>query len=371
MENPFKYGTVVTGKDFCGRYELLGEVVRYIKSAQNAAIIGERRIGKTSLVCEAARKAKGTRTLYVDFIGVKSVDAMCKRIIQGITLMERKEKWIKRIIKAIPHIKPKLAIDSHTGEISLTLDAETELREESIPEILSLIERLAEEKRLVAILDEFQAILDFDDSHEALGLLRSTIQFQNNVPYIFVGSIRHKMDWIFSSPDSPFFKSAIIVSADSLLYDEYSRFLAGKFKRGKRMIDDKFMQKIFGLANNITGDVQQFCEALWEVTPEGTKIGDANIAGALSLIFARERNAYENYISLLTDMQQKCLAAIAHRGGKNVLSSNIVKAAGAANPSSVRKAVDRMISLNILFESGKEVRFTNPFFRGWLLRTGI
>jgi len=370
IANPFKYGTIVTGKDFCGRYELLGGIIKHIESAQNIAIIGERRIGKTSLVREAARKTKGIRTLYVDFFGVKSIDAMCKRIIHGITLMERKERWITKIIKAIPYIRPKLLVDPLTGAISLTFDASTELGEESIPGILSLIEKLANEKPLVAVFDEFQAILDINDFHEALGLLRSTIQFQNDVPYIFAGSIRHKMDWIFSSPDSPFFKSAILINVDSLPYDEYSKFLMGKFKRGKRTICDEFMQKIFEMADNVTGDIQQLCEALWEVTPEGAEVRDANIADALSLIFARERNAYENYLSLLTDLQQKCLMAITSEGGKNVLSARIVKAAGAANPSSVRKAVGRMISLNILFEKGKEVRFANPFFRAWLVRRG-
>jgi len=33
--NPFKYGTVVSGKDFCGRKTLLKQIIGYIESSQN------------------------------------------------------------------------------------------------------------------------------------------------------------------------------------------------------------------------------------------------------------------------------------------------------------------------------------------------
>jgi hypothetical protein len=61
---------------------------------------------------------------------------------------------------------------------------------------------------------------------------------------------------------------------------------------------------------------------------------------------------------------------IAKEGGKSVFSVSFMKAAGFNNPSSVRKAITRLIKLNILFESGKEYRFVNPFFRAWLLAKG-
>ena len=90
------------------------------------------------------------------------------------------------------------------------------------------------------------------------------------------------------------------------------------------------------------------------------------LKSALELIFSREQKSYENYISLLTDIQLKCLMAIAKEGGKRVFSVSFMKSAGFNNPSSVRRAITRLIKLNILFESGGEYRFVNPFFRAWL-----
>ena len=364
--NPFKYGTVVSGKDFCGRKTLLKQIIGYIESSQRIAILGERRVGKSSAVYEAVLKCKRGRLLYIDLLGIKSIDALCRRILRAIVVLEQKTGWFDKIIKTLSYLRPSISVDPITSMPIVSFDASIEMKANSIPEVLTLIESLGEKRRLVVVLDEFQDILNLEDSHEALALLRSKIQFQSDIPYIFVGSIRHKMDEIFTHHDSPFFKSAIPMTVEPLSYKEFSEFLKKKFFTEQRKIDDKVLEKVFKIASNIPGDIQQLCEALWEVTTEKEIIGLDKLKNALELIFAREQKSYENYISLLTNIQLKCLMAIAKEGGKSVFSVSFMKSAGFNNPSSVRRAITRLTKLNILFESGDEYRFINPFFRAWL-----
>mgnify|MGYP003319174661 FL=1 len=47
--NSFKYGCVVDGKWYCGRPFLEKELSRFIASGQNVVLMGERRMGKTSI----------------------------------------------------------------------------------------------------------------------------------------------------------------------------------------------------------------------------------------------------------------------------------------------------------------------------------
>ena len=63
LMNPFKYGTIVSGKDFCGRKALLKQISGHIESSQNIVILGERRVGKSSAVYEAVSKCKRTKIL--------------------------------------------------------------------------------------------------------------------------------------------------------------------------------------------------------------------------------------------------------------------------------------------------------------------
>ena len=90
--NPFKYGVVVSGKDFCGRKLLLKQICDHIISSQRLVILGERRIGKTSAVCEAVNQCKNVRMLYVDLLGIKSVDGMCHRILKVIVVQKQKKE---------------------------------------------------------------------------------------------------------------------------------------------------------------------------------------------------------------------------------------------------------------------------------------
>jgi hypothetical protein len=368
--NPFKYGTVVSGRDFCGRKTLLKQIIEHIESSQRIVILGERRVGKTSAVCEAVRKCKGLRLLYVDLLGIKSIDALCRRILRAIVLLQKKSSWMEKMIKSLAYLKPTISVDPITSMPTISFDASFEMQANSISEVLALIESISNTHRLVVIFDEFQDTMNLADAHEALALLRSSIQFQTLIPYIFVGSIRHKMNEIFSDHESPFFKSAIPLAVDPLPFEIFSKFLKKKFANENRKIATGVLEKVFAIANDIPGDIQQLCEALWEITSEKETIDANKLKSALELIFAREQKSYENYIRLLTNIQYRCLLAIARQGGTGVFSVAFLKSAGFNNPSTVRRAITRLTNLNIVFESQGAYQFINPFFRAWLLQNG-
>jgi len=349
---------------------LLKNIIGYIQSSQNMVVLGERRVGKSSAVNEAISKCKIERLLYVDLLGIKSIDGLCKRILRAIVVLEQETGWFDKIIKTLSYLRPTISVDPLTSLPTVSFDASFEMKANSIPEVLTVIESLEKKRRLVVVFDQFQDILKLEDSHEALALMRSKIQFQGDIPYIFVGSIRHEMDKIFTHHDSPFFKSAIPLTVNTLPYGEFSRFLKKKFATGLRRINDDVLEKVFKIADNIPGDIQQLCEALWEVTSEKEIISLDKLKNAIELIFAREQKSYENYVGILTNIQVRCLMAIAKEGGKSVFSVSFMKAAGFNNPSSVRRAIIRLVKLNILFKSNGEYRFINPFFKAWLPQKG-
>jgi len=367
MQNPFKYGQIVTGSDFCPRPELIRQLEEHIKSGQNMVVYGERRVGKSSAVYRAALNSKPRRPLLIDFMGVKSTDTLIKRILRALIAQKDKQGTMTSILKKFAAIRPTVSLDPVTSMPALSFDASLEIKAESISEVIELIKELYGDKKVVVVMDEFQDISDLPDPIEAFAIMRASIQYQTNIPYIFVGSIRHKMDLIFVNNDSPFFKSAIPIEVDPIPKDEFTIFIEKKLTEGKRKISSDSIDQIFEIAGNIPGDVQQLCEALWAVTKERESIASDQIKDAMQLIFSRERNAYENYVRLITGMQMKSLVAIASRGGKSIFSIEFMKAAGFNNASSLKRCINRLIDLNILFDYKGEYRFVNPFFRAWLI----
>lgn len=365
--NPFKYGRVVSADDFCPRPRLLGQLTAFINAKQNVVLQGERRVGKTSLICETVRKIKRQRMLYIDLLEIKTVDDLCKRMVKAIVSLEQKSGWLEKILKSLAQLRPVVSIDPLTGQPSISLDAAVTLKPDSIDGILDMVENIRKRAPLVVVFDEFQDILNLPDSEEVMAMLRSKIQFHKAIPYIFSGSIRNKMNEIFTDPKSPFFKSAVPLDVGHLEAEIFTKFLVKKFALGKRILEKGVLETVMGMAENVPGDVQELCGALWENSSFRDTISNMDIGAALELIYSRESKGYENTLGQITGPQLKCLVGLARMGGHAPQSSAFVQGVGLALPASVKKAIDRLAQLKIIYRYQGEYKFVNPFFKSWLL----
>lgn len=365
--NPFKYGRVVSAKDFCPRPKLLGQLTSFINAGQNVVLQGERRMGKTSLIYETIRRIKRRRILYIDLLEIKTVDYLCKRMVKAVIFLEQRSGLLEKILKSLAQLRPVVSIDPLTGQPSVSLDASVKLRPDSIDGLLDMVEGIGKKTPLIVVFDEFQDILNLPDAKEAMAVLRSKIQFHKTIPYIFAGSVRNKMGEIFTDPESAFFKSAIPLEVGPLEKDVFIQFLVEKFALGKRKLEKGVMEKIIDMAENVPGDIQELCSALWEISSYKSSISFTDIGKALELIYARESKGYDNTVSQLTGQQLKCLIGLARMGGHAPQSSAFVQGVGMTLPASVRKALIRLVQLKVIYQYQGEYKFVNPFFKLWLL----
>ena len=85
--NPFRYGRIVTGDDFCPRRALVEDLRGCLTARQNVVILGERRVGKTSLIFETTRRIRGLRLGYAQLWAVKTLEDLANRLLRAITTM--------------------------------------------------------------------------------------------------------------------------------------------------------------------------------------------------------------------------------------------------------------------------------------------
>ncbi len=365
--NPFKYGQVVSAADFCPRPMIMKQVIGSIKGGQNIVLQGERRTGKTSLVHEAIRQMKNRSILYIDLLEIKDADDLCKRMVKAVISLEQHTGFLDKILRSLTHLRPTVSVDPVTGEPSITLDASVSLKPDSIDGILDLIEGIHRKRPLVVMFDEFQDILNLRSSKETLAVLRSKIQFHGKIPYVFAGSVRNQMHDIFTSPDSPFFKSAISIEVGPLDRGEFKGFLQRKFSSGKRKIDDDVLDTGFTISGDLPGDMQQFCGALWDTTDEKAHIRMPSIQSAMHLIFSRESKGYESIMVQLTAHQMRCLVGLARLGGAAPFSGAFLQGVGIPNSASVKKSLHRLVQLKVIYRYSGEFKFVNPFFKEWIV----
>jgi len=365
--NPFKFGQVVNGNNFCHRPELQQILARSIKIAQNTVLQGDRRMGKTSLVYETVKSLKTYRLLSIDLMGIKSADDLCKRIVRSLISLEQQDGLFEKAVAAFPRLRPSITFDPVSGQPGVSFDSTIKLTPDSIKGLFDLIKKRAERKRTIVFIDEFQDILNLPDSSETLAVLRAEIQHHTKIPYLFAGSMRNRMMEIFTLPTSPFFKSALPLEVGPIDPQGFIPFLIEKFSSGNRTLPPELGERMMELADHTSGDVQQFCSALWETTHHGETLGAPHLEPALLRIFAQETKGYQAMLVQVTAQQQKCLRALATLGGKKPYTETFLREAGIQHASSVKKAITRLCQLQIIYPKEEAFRFTNPFFKHWLL----
>lgn len=339
-----------------------------IRRGQNVYLQGERRTGKTSLIWETVRRMKKPRIVYIDLLETKTADDLIKRMVASVIALERSRGLVNKVFQNLAHLRPVVSVDALSGLPTLTLDAAVQLKPDSITGVLDLIATCQlKTKPLVVVFDEFQDILNLSDADEALARLRSKVQFLTDIPFLFAGSVRNKMNTIFNDPDSPFFESALPSEVGHLKKDEFQTFIAAKFTTGKRKLDPGALDRVFDICFNIAGDIQQLCGALWESTSYGDAIGAERIPVALEQIFAHEAKGYETALKIVTGQQLKFLASLARLGGREPTSARFLRQSGIFQASSAQAALKRLIDLKLVLRYKGEYRFVNPFFRAWLL----
>ncbi len=364
---PFRYGCVVSGENFCPRPEQERQLQEFAASRQNLVIQGERRMGKTSLVKRAIGSMRGMRLIYIDLYYIKTLSDFCARVMKGVAKASDNLPFLKKAVQFAFRLRPVIAVDPRDGSTTISVDSRAAGEPDSLGDVMSALEKLSADGKTCVVFDEFQDILKLDNAMGILAEMRSVIQFQENVPYFFTGSVRNDMMKIFDDMDSPFYKSALTFAVDAIDPVSFTKFIADRFRKGGRKADNAVIARIIAFADGVSGDVQELCEALWETSEPGEEISTDGFEAAFELIFSREVGGYEAMIERLTPAQGVVLRAMAAKPAMQIYSNDFVSTVGMPT-SSIRRVVGRLVADRLVFVRKGAYRFSNPFFREWLAR---
>lgn len=366
MINPFVFGRIVTGADFCSRPDAERDLRSCLASGRNTLILGPRRVGKSSLIFQACSHRPAPRLIYAQLWAVKSLEDLAARLVRAIATSSATPSWLQRAGGLLSALRPKIEFDPMTGAPSLTIASGSVSSPREIHGVFDALESLSASRRLVVALDEFQDVALLPDSAALIGEIRSRVQRQPGVTYVFAGSVRHRLEELFTAPSSPFFKAVEVLEVGGLNDALFEAYLRERFDRGRRRADDAFLGSVLDVADRIPSDVQQLCSSIWEVTAERRVLEAADLHAGLDRLVAGRRGTYEAMVHPLTDVQMRVLRTTARRGGHAPQSRDFLEESGVRLPASVRRALLRLVDLEILYDDRGIWRFFDPFFRAWL-----
>lgn len=372
IPNPFVYGQVLMpGRPFCSRPTLEAAVREAAANQQRIVLLGERRMGKSSLVEHTL--AQPDRILVsIDLRGLDSVEDFIDRLLLRLsTTLEAHRALTKHLPE---QLKEALAFISEVNVSVhgiLSVSAKSKPKASTVIRALDAIERASRWRPLAVFFDEFQEIvenLDERESRHLLGVLRAEIQRHNRVAYLFAGSARGSMLELFTAERSHFYQSATLLEVGPIPQADMEHFLKAQFARGLRELSADTVKAIFALAGESPNDQQQLAYHLWTQSTPG-RLGPEELKRAFSALLAEVSRRGELILETATPAQRRVLFATAIREDEETSTDSFIRFAGFKNNSSVGAALRPFLKGNnaILEKRGSRVRYRERFMRLWVL----
>ena len=232
-------------------------------------------------------------------------------------------------------------------------------------------------------IDEFQQIMEYPEKGVE-GLLRSYIQFLPNVHFIFSGSKKHLMEYIFFSIKRPFYQSTQKLFLDKILRDnhlkEYDEYELLMLAMGRCAQDDYYLvpidekelpeeifDKVYTWVDGHTWYVQYLLNRLFAL-PEKT-LSPELLDSLMMEILREEEYTYQTYFQLLTFNQIQLLKAIAKEGiVREVNAAAFIKKYDLKAVSSVNTSLRILIDKEFILRQPDGYIVYDRFMSIWLSR---
>jgi AAA+ ATPase superfamily predicted ATPase len=362
MENPFRYGSVVTGDDFVDREKELELLAREIRSGERVLLYSNRRMGKSSLLHELARRNKKEFIFaHLDLYGVSNKSKFLEMLIAEVSraAYTNKEKLISTISELIKGVRVRFVITS-TGHAGVELD-QAEVRDNDLAEVMDLPDKIAKKrgKRVVVILDEIQEVLLFGGV-QMLKVMRSRIQVHKHATYIFSGSKRHLLDRIFHEAEGAFYKSTRPFELGPIPRSAFESFIMKKFEESGGKIEPRFAKRIVDVSEGYPYYAQQVAHELFDITNKPSKA--EQVEEAIDVAVEHQVPAFlVLWDSIKSQLQRKYLLAIASEPGV-AHGTAFIEKHGLKSYSHIQR-IEKQLEARGLIESGDLV---DPMLALWL-----
>jgi hypothetical protein len=372
MRNPFQYGGVVSGESFCNRTKETADLRRSVENAEKLFVYSERRLGKTSLIRKVLAELPEDEylTVYIDLWptdGETSFVLSCAKAFSE-AMASSTDKLLHTAKTFFSRLIPSVTANEE-GKAVITFGFDQ--KRPDIPlleELLAMPAKAAkkEGKRVVVVFDEFQQILEYE-SDAVERLLRSTIQHQSDVAYIFCGSRKHLIRQMFMDSQRPMYRSGTHYPLGLIGEEHWQTFIAEKFTATGKMISPEIISKVCDLTEGHPFYTQHLCHPLWELCESGQSVSDDMIEQATGLLLDRESYAFENLWDSLTRNARRLLKGVATSPpGSQIFSAEFIRKYQLGSSSNAQRAVDLLMKKDIIDKEGGGIVIPDRFFRLWI-----
>ncbi|MDI6731671.1 MAG: ATP-binding protein [Candidatus Margulisbacteria bacterium] len=376
MKNPFYFGKEVVGEAFTDRtFEVRG-LLSDIEQGLNIIIYSPRRYGKTSLIKKVLgiARERGIIVLYLDLYPITNFRDFVEIYARALSSSEPPSKlkgFINILGKLIPKLMPKVTLGPKGGaEITFDLGKIFKEKEAVLDDLLEAVHKLATRKRkpAVVVFDEFQEIAKLDEAEKLERQIRTHIQKQQNVAYIFLGSKRHLMQDMFKNKNRPLYNCGRHFPLEKISSDDFCVFINQRFAKTGININPNDIRMILKITECHPYYTQLFCHLLWDNCREQKKIFPNHITAVLSQLLREEEHSYSIIWDDLSAVQRTLVKALAADETLPLFSHAFLIKYGLNSASAVQKARRTLEKKEIIERGNGHYTISDLFLKKWIAR---
>lgn len=361
FENPFLYTGLADSEHSAPRPELAAALHESFASKQNLLVQGPRRVGKTSLIVNTFKALEAKRQCWfveVDFYGVPDrlrVIEKLQRAIHQLPLSSSVRVKVQRLLGSLREFGFAGFKAGWQGGAS------------ALEDLLEVLTEINKHRPVVVLFDEFQALTEIADAADVLGSMRSIIQRQQDICYLFAGSDQNSLREMFFVEKNPFLKSVAVLEVGVIEREPMIGWLEQRFKSGKRKVDGAVWAPMFDFVYDLPGDVQQICHTLWETSEPGDTLDLSGLDRAVQRITDMQGSSFRDLWGVLATNQRRFLLGLARVSDAGPTTRGFLDASGIANAATSQRAMHAMLDKGVLWNRDRALLFANPFLRYWIL----
>lgn len=374
--------------DFVNRQDIIKEMISSLEDEgvrMGFAIVGPRRIGKTSILKEVIRRLQEKKNIVPVYFSLwdlveNTLPEFCTRVT--FSIIESFKPYLSLKLKIKKFIKvPALKFFDvlHSLDIKMSLFDEIEIalkmgrRGEIDPNTLieklfSFGEQMAGETgvRLILMFDEFPSIMDIKNKSRLgegiIRKIRTIYEGLENTILCISGSIRRTMEIAALSPSSAFYRQFIVKNIEPFDFESTKEILE---KNIGRRISEKAVGKFYEFTGGIPFYLQFLGRELQKSRPMRV---DLRLIKEIfeEFLFQEADILFSEQIKSFSDKEKMILSRMACYDFKT--PAEIQKSIGESS-NVISRYMDYFLLKCVLERERKGTyRFIDPVFKEWLKR---
>ena len=368
----FYTDVILEKQDVCNLAKERIQIDQGIKAGQKLLVYGKRNTGKTSVVKNVigfdwkALHPNGV-FIYLDFFGVATEEQILSRLTSGLAQSIRRsfpvQTSLLRVLDVLKLLRPKIEFDS-SGLPSLTLGVGQKTRAGFEAFFESIAQLYSKKYPVLIVFDEFQ---DIHQVPEAEGILRNYLQnLPGKLPVVIMGSKKHILSQMFSSPKRAFFNWGNHIEFGLIPYEEFTEYINIRLKKNGMRIDPEISKILQDTMNRDPEAINRICQEMisrFSIPRAPMKsLTVSEVADATRSLLEKRRSALEEYLNRFTPAEERVLIAFSKQEGREMqpmgkafLEKSNLTAGG------MKKIIDRLLDSAVLYHEKNEYSVADPF----------